>query len=329
MSKPFIESLYQKSELQIDHAMRPKSLQEFTGQERIRSQLDVFISAALKRGDVLGHCLFSGPPGLGKTTLASIMANSMGVRIVSIAAPVIERPADLALELTKLQRGDVLFIDEIHRLPKVVEEYLYTAMEDFVIDIPKSTRLPLHKFTLIGATTRLGILSAPFRSRFQFNARLEYYSVDELVQVLQRSSSLLFFDIMKEWLPEIAKRSRGTPRVANRLLKWVRDYVSIRHNEVVTLNGIQEALDVLSIDATGLDDMDRKILETIVRTFNGGPVGLQTLAHAVNEEPRTIEEVHEPYLLNRGFLRKTIRGREVTASGMKYVTNDLEVILKN
>ena len=320
MDKPFIESLYQKSEHQVDHAMRPKSLQEFIGQEAIRSQLEVFVSAALKRDDVLGHCLFSGPPGLGKTTLASIMAHSMGVRIVSIAAPVVERPADLALELTKLQKGDILFVDEIHRLPKVVEEYLYTAMEDFVIDIPKSTRLPLQKFTLIGATTRLGVLSAPFRSRFQFNARLEYYTTEELVQVLRRSASLLSFDLKVDALKEIAERSRGTPRVANRLLKWTRDYISIRHDDIATLVAIREALHVLRIDSTGLDDMDRKILETIVRTFNGGPVGLQTLAHAVNEESRTIEEVHEPYLLNRGFLRKTIRGREVTASGMNYIT---------
>lgn len=320
MSTPFIESLYQKSEHQVDHAMRPQSLQEFTGQERIRSQLEVCISAALKRGDVLGHCLFSGPPGLGKTTLATIMAYSMGVRLVSIAAPVIERPADLALELTKLQRGDVLFVDEIHRLPKVVEEYLYTAMEDFVIDIPKSTRLPLHKFTLIGATTRLGILSAPFRSRFQFNARLDYYSLEELVCVLRRSSELLSFESVEEGLLEIAKRSRGTPRVANRLLKWVRDYVSIRYDSTMTLKNVQEALDLLRIDKTGLDEMDRRILETLMRTFNGGPVGLQTLAHAVNEEARTIEEVHEPYLLSCGFLRKTNRGREITTIGMKYVS---------
>ena len=319
MDKPFIESLYQKSDSQVDHAMRPQSLHEFTGQERIRSQLEVFISAALKRGDVLGHCLFSGPPGLGKTTLATIMANAMGVRIISIAAPIIERPADLALELTKLQKGDVLFVDEIHRLPKVVEEYLYAAMEDFVIDIPKSTRLPLNTFTLIGATTRLGILSSPFRSRFQFSARLEYYTVDELVLVLRRSSSLLHFDIDVDALSEIARRSRGTPRVSNRLLKWVRDYVSIRHDNRATRATVQEALDVLSIDETGLDEMDLKILDTIVNTFNGGPVGVQTLAHVVNEEARTIEEVHEPYLLSRGFLRKTVRGREITPSGMACV----------
>lgn len=319
MAKPVIESLYKKCDLSIESAMRPKTLADFTGQERIRSQLEVLMFAASKRDDVPGHCLFSGPPGLGKTTLAGIVATFMGVRFIPIAAPVIERPADLALELTKLQRGDVLFIDEIHRLPKIVEEYLYTAMEDFVIDIPKSTRLPLQKFTLIGATTRLGMLTAPFRSRFQFIARLEYYSVEEVVSVLRRSCSLLPFDLDDVALLEIAKRSRGTPRVANRLLKWVRDYVTIRHDGNVTLLAIHEALDSIQIDASGLDEMDRKILEAIVMTFNGGPVGLQTLSHAVNEEAETIEEVHEPYLLSRGLLKKTPRGREVTVSGLNHI----------
>lgn len=324
MAKPVIESLYKRLDHPQEAAMRPATMEEFTGQERIRSQLDVLMSAALQRQDVPGHCLFSGPPGLGKTTLASIVATFMNVRFIPIAAPVIERPADLALELTKLQKGDVLFIDEIHRLPKVVEEYLYTAMEDFVIDIPKSTRLPLQKFTLIGATTRLGMLSSPFRSRFQFTARLEYYTIDELVEILRRSSMLLDFELVSEAFFEIAKRSRGTPRVANRLLKWVRDYVAIRHNGNVSLKAIEEALESLQIDSSGLDEMDRKILEAIVVTFDGGPVGLQTLSHAVNEEAGTIEEVHEPYLLSRGLLKKTPRGREATVSGQNHIRSRMK-----
>lgn len=325
MEKPVIQSLYKKTESEHDHAMRPLSLAEFTGQQRIRSQLDVLLSAAKKRNDTPGHTLFSGPPGLGKTTLAAIIAKFMGARLVCMAAPVIERPADLALELTKLHKGDVLFIDEIHRLPKIVEEYLYTAMEDFVIDIPKSTRLPLHKFTLIGATTKLGMLSAPFRSRFQFTARLEYYSCEEILSVLKRSAHILQCVFSDEALLEIAQRSRGTPRIANRLLKWVRDFVSIRYDGNATIESVQEALDVLQIDTTGLDEMDRRILEAIVVTFSGGPVGLQTLAHAVNEEASTIEEVHEPYLLNRGFLKKTPRGREATVNGIQVIKNCKEV----
>lgn len=326
MQKPVIESLYKKCDTVTDTALRPASFHEFAGQERIRSQLDVLMSAAMKREDVPGHCLFSGPPGLGKTTLAALVASFTNSRFIPLSAPVIERPADLALELTKLHRGDVLFIDEIHRLPKVVEEYLYTAMEDFVIDIPKSTRLPLEKFTLVGATTRLGMLGAPFRSRFQFSARLEYYSVPELVAILKRSSEIIQFPMSEEVLSEVARRSRGTPRIANRLLKWVRDYVAIRHDGTCSLQAVQEALGVLQIDDAGLDEMDRRILEAIVVTFRGGPVGLQTLSHAVNEEAETIEEVHEPFLLKKGLLRRTPRGREATLSGIEYIKKSVNSV---
>jgi len=320
-SERFIESLFTKPDEGFDHSLRPKSLAEFVGQEKISEQVDVLIQAAQLRGDPLGHCLFSGPPGLGKTTIAGILANSLSTRLVVTSGPAIERPADLAIELSKLKKGEILFIDEIHRLNKIVEEYLYSAMEDFVLDIPKSTRIPLAHFTLVGATTRPGLLSAPFRSRFQFLGRLDFHGVSALSTILLRSSRLLGIEIDQKSIEEIARRSRGTPRIANRLLRWVRDFVQIRAKGIMSQGAVQEALEMLLIDAAGLDEMDFRILSSIVEQFDGGPVGLQTLSMAVGEEPDTVEEVHEPFLISCGFIKKTPRGREATQLGLDHVRN--------
>ena len=318
MTERFIESLFTKTDEPYDHSLRPKNLSDFLGQEKVRQQVDVLVKAAQLRGEPLGHCLFSGPPGLGKTTLSYILAEAMKTRLVVTSGPAIERPADLAIELTKLKEGEILFIDEIHRMNKVVEEYLYSAMEDFVLDIPKSARIPLSRFTLVGATTRPGLLSSPFRSRFFFSARLDFYDVSTLSNIIQRSAQLLGFGMDTGSLHEIARRSRGTPRVANKLLRWVRDFVTIKTDGKVSKDIVREALTMLHIDEHGLDEMDFRILDAIVHQFDGGPVGLQTLAAAVAEEPDTIEEVHEPFLIGCGFIKKTPKGREATTLGTEH-----------
>ena len=320
MTEQFIESLFTQPDETFDHALRPKALVDFVGQEKVCRQIEILIEAARMRGEALGHCLFSGPPGLGKTTLSYILAGALNTRMVATSGPAIERPADLAIELSKLKDGEILFIDEIHRMNKTVEEYLYAAMEDFVLDIPKSARIPLAHFTLVGATTRPGLLSSPFRSRFFFTSRLDFYTVPSLIQILERSSGLLEFPCDLSCREEIAKRSRGTPRIANRLLRWVRDYVSVKTSQPVCVEAVREALRMLVIDDHGLDEMDSRILSMIVHQFNGGPVGLQTLAMAVSEEPDTIEEVHEPFLIACGFIKKTPKGREATPLGIEHVS---------
>jgi Holliday junction DNA helicase RuvB len=300
-----------------DHSIRPKNLLEFVGQGKIKERLEVMIQSAKSRGEPLDHVLLSGPPGLGKTTLANILAQAMDVQIKSTSGPVIEKAADLAGLLTNLQAGDVLFIDEIHRLNKSIEEYLYPAMEDFRIDIlidqgpnARSVKISLPKFTLVGATTRAGMLSAPLRSRFGINNRLEYYTADELQKVVLRSSELLGISMTHEGAFEIAKRARGTPRIANNLLKWVRDFATVKaDNGTVTQQVADAALNMLEIDAQGLDEMDKLILETLITKFAGGPVGINSLAMAVGEEAGTVEEVHEPYLIMQGYIQRTQQGR--------------------
>ena len=320
MTERFIESLFTLPDETFDHSLRPKALVDFVGQEKVCRQIEILIEAARMRGEALGHCLFSGPPGLGKTTLSYILAGALNTRMVATSGPAIERPADLAIELSKLKDGEILFIDEIHRINKTVEEYLYSAMEDFVLDIPKSTRIPLAHFTLVGATTRPGLLSSPFRSRFFFTSRLDFYTVPSLIKILERSSGLLEFPCDLSCREEIAKRSRGTPRIANRLLRWVRDYVSVKSGQPTSVEAVCDALRMLVIDDHGLDEMDFRILSTIVHQFDGGPVGLQTLAMSVSEEPDTIEEVHEPFLIACGFIKKTPKGREATPLGIEHAS---------
>lgn len=318
--KNYIESTLGQEDITFEAPLRPQSLFEFVGQDQLRDRLTVLIEAAKQRKEALGHCLFSGPPGLGKTTLANILAKAMGTNIVVTSGPVIEKPGDLAGILTNLKEGDVLFIDEIHRLNRTVEEYLYPAMEDFVLDLmidsgpnARSVQVKLNKFTLTGATTRTGLLSSPLRSRFALSCRLEYYEPEVLVKILQRTARILNMSSTYETLIEIARRSRGTPRIANNLLRWVRDYVQIRANGKIDAQVVEKALEMLSIDDKGLDEMDIKILETMIHHHKGGPVGLNTLAVAIGEEANTIEEVYEPYLIMQGFIKRTPRGREVTS----------------
>lgn len=302
-----------------EKSLRPLLWSDFVGQSRVVENLRVFLSAARARGDALDHCLFLGPPGLGKTTLAHIIAREMGVQIFVTSGPALERPYDLAGILTNLQKGDVLFIDEVHRLNVAVEEYLYPAMEDYRLDIvinrgpgARAVQITLPKFTLIGATTRAGLLTAPLRARFGITARLNYYTPEELVQILQRSSRLLEVELEPEAAREVAGRSRGTPRIANRLLRRLRDFAQVEGSLRIDLPLAQHGLERLEIDPHGLDEMDLRILKTITEKFNGGPVGLNTIAVAVGEEPDTIEEIYEPFLIQEGFLERTPRGRKVT-----------------
>jgi Holliday junction DNA helicase RuvB len=306
--------------------IRPNRLDDFIGQHALKESLKIFIEASKKRREPLDHILFSGPPGLGKTTLAHIIAREMGSNIKSTSGPILEKPGDLAAILTGLKKGDVLFIDEIHRLNSVIEEILYPAMEDFEIDVmigegpsARSIRLTLEKFTLIGATTRVGLLGSPFRDRFGFISRLNLYSVQELVEVVSRSATILHIPITEDGSNEIAKRSRGTPRIANRMLRRVWDFALVKVDGKITRNVADSALNMLGIDRLGLDELDRKIIGIISHDFGGGPVGAKTIAISAGEEVRTIEEVYEPYLIQIGFIKRTPQGRETTEAAKEHL----------
>lgn len=312
-------------EEQIDRSLRPQSLADYVGQTGIKAKLAIFIQAAKQRGEPLDHCLFSGPPGLGKTSLANIIANEMGANIKSTSGPAIERPGDLAALLTNLEEKDVLFIDEIHRLNTTVEEILYPAMEDFQLDIvigqgpsAKTIKLDLPRFTLVGATTRAGLLTSPLRDRFGVVARLDFYSSEELSTIVKRSARILDVPITEEGAAEMAKRARGTPRIVNRLLKRARDYAQVKAAGLLDAQVARAALEMLEVDEKGFDHMDRKILRTILEKFGGGPVGVETLSSAISEEKDTIEDVYEPFLIQCGFIQRTPRGRVATDLAYQY-----------
>ena len=331
MSESFIQSSWTKKDPPFDAPLRPKKLADFLGQESLKKRLTVFIEAAKERKEPLGHCLFHGPPGLGKTTLATILSESMGSHLVTTSGPSIEKAGDLAGILTNLEEGDILFIDEIHRLNRAIEEYLYSAMEDFSLDLlidsgpsSRSVQVQLKPFTLVGATTRSGLVSGPMRSRFAFSCRLDYYESDVLANILERTASILQVAIQPDAALEIASRSRGTPRIANHLLRWVRDFAQIHKKSPIDLPTASEALHMLAIDEKGLDEMDKKLLTTIIDHHGGGPVGLNTLAIALSEDPATLSEVYEPYLILKGFLRHTPRGREATKHAYEHLDKEIQ-----
>lgn len=324
MAERTISDVLTKPDAALEMTLRPSLFSEFTGQAKVKERLEITVAAARQRGEAIDHLLLNGPPGLGKTTLANIIAKAMGANIKSTSGPTIEKAADLAGLLTNLEEGDVLFIDEIHRLQKTIEEYLYPAMEDFKLDIiidqgpnARSVRLNLPRFTLIGATTRSGLLTAPLLTRFPIRERLDYYQADQLEQIVLRSARLLNVEIEEKGAREIARRSRGTPRIANNLLRRVRDYAQVRHEGRVTGEVADKALAMLEIDENGLDEMDKRILEAVIVKFGGGPVGVSSLAVAVGEEPDTIEEVYEPYLIMEGYLKRTPQGRVATEFGYR------------
>lgn len=321
MNEHFVEKVLGEEDPEFELSLRPSCFRDFVGQEKIKERLHVFVTAAKERNEPLDHILFSGPPGLGKTTIAHILAHEMGANIKSTSGPVIDKPGDLAGLLTNLEEGEILFIDEIHRLNHVVEEYLYSAMEDFVIDImidkgpnARSVRLNIPNFTLCGATTRSGLLTSPLRSRFGMTSRLNYYNPSDLAKIILRSARILDVNIDDQSAGEIAKRARGTPRIANVLLRRVRDYAQVKADNKITVEVADAALQLLDIDEHGLDEMDKRLLELVIFKFDGGPVGLNTLSVALGEESDTLEEVYEPFLIQEGYLKRTPSGRKATKS---------------